>query len=291
MNLQQTAFAIYELMKSFSILKITNCMTRLRLQLNTEDIANLPLKELKNIPNVLRVNLNDNELQIILGPGKVNEVTSEFKKLYANKNLETNTQNTNQDTNNNQKSVDLLLESLQHTRKLEPNDQAKIYYDILNLYDILGNKNKKAEYVLKCKEVKEMTPRMHTLVEDMYDTMYEAMGVGLAAPQVGILKRIVVIDTGEEGECVTLVNPVITLKEGEQVGEEGCLSLPGKVAVVKRPDHVICEAFDEDMNPITVEGFGLFARALCHETDHLDGILYPDVAEEPARDVTMEEVE
>ena len=71
----------------------------------------------------------------------------------------------------------------------------------------------------KCKEVKEMTPRMHTLVEDMYDTMYEAMGVGLAAPQVGILKRIVVIDTGEEGECVTLVNPVITLKEGEQVGE------------------------------------------------------------------------
>ena len=132
----------------------------------------------------------------------------------------------------------------------------------------------------KCKEVKEMTPRMHTLVEDMYDTMYEAMGVGLAAPQVGILKRIVVIDTGEEGECVTLVNPVITLKEGEQVGEEGCLSLPGKVAVVKRPDHVICEAFDE-----------LFARALCHETDHLDGILYPDVAEEPARDVTMEEVE
>ena len=121
----------------------------------------------------------------------------------------------------------------------------------------------------KCKEVKEMTPRMHTLVEDMYDTMYEAMGVGLAAPQVGILKRIVVIDTGEEG----------------------CLSLPGKVAVVKRPDHVICEAFDEDMNPITVEGFGLFARAICHETDHLDGILYPDVAEEPARDVTMEEVE
>ena len=79
MNLQQTAFAIYELMKSFSILKITNCMTRLRLQLNTEDIANLPLKELKNIPNVLGVNLNDNELQIILGPGKVNEVTSEFK--------------------------------------------------------------------------------------------------------------------------------------------------------------------------------------------------------------------
>ena len=142
-----------------------------------------------------------------------------------------------------------------------------------------------------CRPVEEMTPKIQELIDDMLETMYEANGVGLAAPQVGILKRIVVIDTGEEGECVTLVNPVITLKEGEQVGEEGCLSLPGKVAVVKRPDHVICEAFDEDMNPITVEGFGLFARAICHETDHLDGILYPDVAEEPARDITMEEVE
>ena len=139
------------------------------------------------------------------------------------------------------------------------------------------------------KEVKEMTPRMHTLVEDMYDTMYEAMGVGLAAPQVGILKRIVVIDTGEEGECVTLVNPVITLKEGEQVGEEGCLSLPGKVAVVKRPDHVICEAFDEDMNPITVEGFGLFARAICHELDHLDGHMYTEKVEGELHDVVYEE--
>ena len=117
MNLQQTAFAIYELMKSFSILKITNCMTRLRLQLNTEYIANLPLKELKNIPNVLGVNLNDNELQIILGPGKVNEVTSEFKKLYANKNLETNTQNTNQDTNNNQKQFGNAEELHQQIRK------------------------------------------------------------------------------------------------------------------------------------------------------------------------------
>ena len=117
MNLQQTAFAIYELMKSFSILKITNCMTRLRLQLKTEDIANLPLKELKNIPNVLGVNLNDNELQIILGPGKVNEVTAEFKKLYANKNLETNAQNTNQDTNNEQKQFGNAEELHQQIRK------------------------------------------------------------------------------------------------------------------------------------------------------------------------------
>ena len=141
----------------------------------------------------------------------------------------------------------------------------------------------------ECKEVTKMTIRTKVLINDMLDTMYEAMGVGLAAPQVGILKRIVVIDIGEGP--IILINPEIIETSGEQTGEEGCLSLPGKVAVVKRPDHVICEAFDEDMNPITVEGFGLFARALCHETDHLDGILYPDVAEEPARDVTMEEVE
>ena len=140
-----------------------------------------------------------------------------------------------------------------------------------------------------CKPVQKITPSIETLIEDMFDTMYEARGVGLAAPQVGILKRVVVIDIGDG--LIELINPEIIETSGEQIGEEGCLSLPGKVAVVKRPDHVICEAFDEDMNPITVEGFGLFARALCHETDHLDGILYPDVAEEPARDVTMEEVE
>lgn len=141
------------------------------------------------------------------------------------------------------------------------------------------------------KEVKSMTPRTRMLIEDMYDTMYEAMGVGLAAPQVGILKRIVVIDTGVEGECVTLINPRITHRDGEQVGEEGCLSLPGKVAVVKRPNHVICNAYDENMDPITVEGFGLFARAICHELDHLDGVLYPDVAEGPVKEVVYEEGE
>ncbi len=139
------------------------------------------------------------------------------------------------------------------------------------------------------KEVKEMTPRLQTLVGDMFDTMYEAAGVGLAAPQVGILKRIVVIDTYEENERFALVNPVITHVDGEQVGEEGCLSLPGKVAVVKRPEHVICQAYNIDMEPITVEGHGLLARAICHELDHLDGVLYPDVAEEPVRDVTYED--
>ena len=141
----------------------------------------------------------------------------------------------------------------------------------------------------KAKKVEVIDEKILQILDDMADTMYNADGVGLAAPQVGILKRIVVIDIGDG--LLELINPEIIETSGEQIGEEGCLSLPGKVAVVKRPDHVICEAFDEDMNPITVEGFGLFARALCHETDHLDGILYPDVAEEPARDVTMEEVE
>ena len=138
------------------------------------------------------------------------------------------------------------------------------------------------------KEIKEMTPRLQTLVDDMFETMYQAYGVGLAAPQVGILKRLVVIDT-YEGQPLVLVNPKIVEKDGEQIGDEGCLSLPGKVAVVKRPNHVICEALDRDMNPITVEGEGLLARAICHELDHLDGVLYPDVAEEPVRDVEEEE--
>ncbi len=143
----------------------------------------------------------------------------------------------------------------------------------------------------KCKEVKEMTPRMHTLVEDMYDTMYEAMGVGLAAPQVGILKRIVVIDTGEEGECVTLVNPVITLKEGEQVGEEGCLSLPGKAGTVTRPNYAKVKALNEDMEEVILEGEGLLARAFCHEIDHLDGKLYTRLVEGEVHDVNYEEEE
>ncbi|MDD3183748.1 MAG: peptide deformylase [Anaerostipes sp.] len=139
------------------------------------------------------------------------------------------------------------------------------------------------------KEVKEMTPRTQILIEDMFDTMYEAMGVGLAAPQVGILKRIVVIDTYEDGECFVLVNPKIVQRDGEQTGDEGCLSMPGKIASVTRPNHVICEALNENMEPIVVEGEGLLARAICHECDHLDGILYPDVANESMRDIEIEE--
>ena len=150
----------------------------------------------------------------------------------------------------------------------------------------IRNIRKMGDEVLRkpSKEIKEMTSRTMLLIEDMFDTMYEAYGVGLAAPQVGILKRLVVIDT-YEGQPLVLINPKIVEKDGEQIGDEGCLSLPGKVAVVKRPNHVVCEALDQDMNPIRVEGEGLLARAICHELDHLDGVLYPDVAEEPVRDV------
>lgn len=131
----------------------------------------------------------------------------------------------------------------------------------------------------ECKAVDKMTPRIKTLIDDMFDTMYEANGVGLAAPQVGILKRIVVIDT-YDGDAYCLINPVITEADGEQVGDEGCLSLPGLAGTVKRPNHVVCKALDINMNEITVEGEGLLARAICHELDHLDGILYKDKAED-----------
>lgn len=127
-----------------------------------------------------------------------------------------------------------------------------------------------------CKEIPEMTDRIRTLIDDMFETMYEANGVGLAAPQVGILKRLVVIDIGD-GAPLTLINPVIVESDGEQTGDEGCLSLPGLLGEVTRPNHVVCKAFDRDMNEIVVEGEGLLARAICHELDHLDGILYKDL--------------
>ena len=128
----------------------------------------------------------------------------------------------------------------------------------------------------KCKEVKEMTPRIQELIDDMFDTMYEANGVGLAAPQVGILKRIVVIDVCDDNP-LCLINPEIIEADGEQTGEEGCLSLPGKFGTVTRPMHVVCKAYDENMEEFTVEGEGLLARAICHELDHLDGKLYKDL--------------
>ena len=130
-----------------------------------------------------------------------------------------------------------------------------------------------------CRPVEEMTPKIQELIEDMLETMYDAYGVGLAAPQVGILKRIVVIDIGDDN-AYTLINPKIIEADGEQTGEEGCLSLPGLQGTVTRPNHVICEAYDEDMQLRQIEGEGLLARAICHELDHLDGILYKDKVED-----------
>ena len=136
------------------------------------------------------------------------------------------------------------------------------------------------------KEVKEMTPRIKQLIEDMIDTMYEANGVGLAAPQVGVLRRIVVIDVGEGPKV--FVNPRILEASGEQTGEEGCLSVPGKSGVVTRPNYVKAAALDEKMQPFEIEGTELFARAMCHEFDHLDGHLYVEKVEGELHDVSYE---
>lgn len=143
------------------------------------------------------------------------------------------------------------------------------------------------------KEIKEVDKKLLILIEDMFDTMYEAGGVGLAAPQVGILKRLVVIDVSEEGDDpIILINPIILETDGEQTGDEGCLSLPGKIGTVTRPNHVKVKAFNEKMEEIIVEGTELKARALAHEIDHLEGILYTDKTIGELRDtLTTEEVQ
>lgn len=141
----------------------------------------------------------------------------------------------------------------------------------------------------QCKEVKAMTPRTAVLIEDMIDTMYEAMGVGLAAPQVGVLKRIVVIDVGEGP--IVLVNPEILETSGEQTGDEGCLSVPGKAGSVTRPFYVKVKALNEEMEEVIYEGEELLARAFCHEIDHLDGHLYVEKVEGELHDVTYDEEE
>jgi len=141
----------------------------------------------------------------------------------------------------------------------------------------------------KCKEVTTMTPRTQILIEDMIDTMYEANGVGLAAPQVGILKRIVVIDVGEGP--IVLVNPEIVETSGEQTGSEGCLSVPGKAGIVTRPNYVKVKALDENMEEVIYEGEELLARAFCHELEHLDGHLYVEKVEGELHDVTYEDEE
>ena len=130
----------------------------------------------------------------------------------------------------------------------------------------------------RCKEIKEVTPRINELIDDMFDTMYEASGVGLAAPQVGILKRVVVIDTTGEDPHV-LINPEIVETSGEQTGPEGCLSLPGKTGIVTRPNHVVVRAYDRDMKEYELEGEELLARAIVHELEHLDGHMYVEKVE------------
>lgn len=138
------------------------------------------------------------------------------------------------------------------------------------------------------KPVEQMTERVTRLIEDMFDTMYEADGVGLAAPQVGILRRIFVVDTTmdeSEPQRYVMINPEILETSGEQEGMEGCLSVPGKHAVVKRANRVKVRAQDENMEWFELEAEGLLARAIQHEYDHLDGIMYVDRAEGPVTDV------
>ncbi len=142
----------------------------------------------------------------------------------------------------------------------------------------------------RCKEVTEMTPRIKELIQDMFDTMYEEFGVGLAAPQVGILKRIAVIDTTGE-DPIVLINPRIIETSGEQVGNEGCLSVPGKTGIVRRPNYVKAVALNENMEPFEIEGTELLARAICHELEHLDGKLYIDRVEGELMNVSDDEDE
>lgn len=138
-----------------------------------------------------------------------------------------------------------------------------------------------------CREVKEITPKLQVLIDDMLDTMYEAGGVGLAAPQVGVLRRIVTIDIGDGP--VIMVNPILITSDGEQTDGEGCLSLPGKAGKVTRPNHVIVKAYDENMEEYEIEATELLARAICHELDHLEGHMYTELVEGDLYEVVDEE--
>ncbi len=138
-----------------------------------------------------------------------------------------------------------------------------------------------------CREIKEMTPRIRELIDDMVETLYEANGVGLAAPQVGVLKRVAIIDVGDGP--IVLVNPVILETSGEQFGSEGCLSLPGKAGDVSRPNYVKVRALDQEMQEFELEGTELLARAICHEVDHLEGHMYVEKVQGGLYDVEFEE--
>ena len=144
----------------------------------------------------------------------------------------------------------------------------------------------------ECKPVKELKERDQILIDDMIETMLANEGVGLAAPQVGALKQIVVVDVSENrDDPIILVNPKLVESDGEQTGPEGCLSLPGLSGDVTRPYHVVVEAFDRNMEPFTVEGEELLARALCHEIDHLSGHMYTELAEGPLYEMNDNEEE
>ena len=138
----------------------------------------------------------------------------------------------------------------------------------------------------KCRPVAEINARTLTLLDDMLETMRKANGVGLAAPQVGVLRRMAVVEV-EEGNVIELINPVIIEQTGSQTGYEGCLSVPGKTGIVTRPDYVRVKATDRNGEEKIYEGTGLLARCFCHEIAHLDGILYTDVAD---RMLTEEEI-
>ena len=141
-----------------------------------------------------------------------------------------------------------------------------------------------------CKPINFMTPRISNLIGDLFETMYENNGVGLAAPQVGILKQVVAIDV-DDGNQYVLINPEILETSGSQTGQEGCLSVPGKCGVVTRPEWVKVKAVDENMEEFILEGEGLLARAICHEVDHLKGQMYVSLVEGELMDATEEEEE
>lgn len=140
-----------------------------------------------------------------------------------------------------------------------------------------------------CRPITEVGPKIETLIDDMFETMYEANGVGLAAPQVGMLKRVVVIDVGDGPLC--MINPEIIESSGEQTDDEGCLSLPGKAGKVTRPNYVRARFDDEEMNECEIEAEGLLARCICHELDHLDGHMYTEHVVGGLHDVKYEEEE
>ena len=138
-----------------------------------------------------------------------------------------------------------------------------------------------------CRPVEKFDKKLHKLLDDMKETLVDANGVGLAAPQVGILRRVVIVDTGEE--MLELVNPELGETSGEQEGAEGCLSVPGKYGLVKRPNYAKVRAQDRDGNWFEAEGEELIARCFCHELDHLDGIVYTEIMERYLTDEELNE--